>query len=416
MTRNMQVDGQRLWQSLVEMAKIGETAKGGVCRLALSDVDKNGRDLFVRWCEEAGLKVRVDKIGNIFARRPGRFGERSAIGTGSHLDSQPTGGRFDGVYGVLAGLEVVRTLNDYQVETDAPVELAMWTNEEGARFDPAMMGSGVYAGVFALESIWEHRDREGASVEEALTNIGYKGSDKIGEHRFGAFFEAHIEQGPILENENKTIGIVSGVQGIRWYDVIVTGDEAHAGPTPMDIRRDALAGAAALIPRIYDLALDRPPFGRATVGDFHSEPASRNTVPGIVTFSVDLRHPDEGQLADMDAGLKSVAASVVEERGLACSVNDVWHSPPVAFDPQCVVAVGKGAELMGYPSMEIVSGAGHDAVYVSRTAPTGMIFIPCKDGISHNEIESATPEDVEAGANVLLHAVLECASGHGKRP
>jgi N-carbamoyl-L-amino-acid hydrolase len=409
--RNMQVDGQRLWQSLVEMAKIGETAKGGVCRLALSEVDKNGRDLFVRWCEEAGLTVRVDEIGNIFARRPGRLDERSAIGTGSHLDSQPTGGKFDGVYGVLAGLEVIRTLNDHRVETDAPVELAMWTNEEGARFDPAMMGSGVYAGVFSLESTWEHRDREGASVEEALTSIGYKGSEKIGEHRFGAFFEAHIEQGPILENENKTIGIVSGVQGIRWYDVIVTGDEAHAGPTPMSMRRDALAGAVTVIPRIYDLALDRPPFGRATVGDFHSEPASRNTVPGVVRFSVDLRHPDEGQLAEMDAGLKAVAASVVGERGLACTVNDVWYSPPVTFDPQCVAAVGKGAELMGYSSMEIVSGAGHDAVYVSRTAPTGMIFIPCKDGISHNEIESATPEDVEAGANVLLHAMLECAQG-----
>jgi N-carbamoyl-L-amino-acid hydrolase len=308
----------------------------------------------------------------------------------------------------------VRTLNDYQVETDAPVELAMWTNEEGARFDPAMMGSGVYAGVFDLESTWEHRDREGASVEDALTSIGYKGSEKIGEHGFGAFFEAHIEQGPILENENKTIGIVSGVQGIRWYDVIVTGDEAHAGPTPMDIRRDALAGAAALIPRIYDLALDRSPFGRATVGDFHSEPASRNTVPGVVTFSVDLRHPDEEQLADMDAGLKAVAASVVEERGLACTINDVWHSPPVAFDPQCVAAVGKGAELMGYAAMEIVSGAGHDAVYVSRTAPTGMIFIPCKDGVSHNEIESATPEDIEAGANVLLHAILERSQDAGE--
>ena len=411
MARNMQVDGQRLWQSLVEMARIGETAKGGVCRLALSDVDKNGRDLFVRWCEEAGLTVRVDKIGNIFARRPGRFDERPAIGTGSHLDSQPTGGKFDGVYGVLAGLEVIRTLNDHRVETDAPVELAVWTNEEGARFDPAMMGSGVYAGVFALKATWEHRDREGISVEEALTRIGYKGSENIDGHRFGAFFEAHIEQGPILENEKKTIGIVSGVQGIRWYDVIVTGDEAHAGPTPMSTRRDALAGAAALIPKIYELALDRPPFGRATVGDFHSEPASRNTVPGVVSFSVDLRHPDEGQLAHMNAGLKAVAAMVVEERGLACTVDDVWYSPPVTFDPLCVAAVGKSAELMGYPAMKIVSGAGHDAVYVSRTAPTGMIFIPCKDGVSHNEIESATPEDVEAGANVLLHAILERSQG-----
>jgi N-carbamoyl-L-amino-acid hydrolase len=411
MTRNLQVNGQRLWSSLMEMARIGATEKGGVCRLALTDIDKAGRDLFVSWCEHAGLRVSVDPMGNIFARRPGSNDELLPVGTGSHLDSQPTGGRFDGVYGVLAGLEVMRTLNDHDVQTEAPVELVVWTNEEGARFAPAMMGSGVYAGVFELDSTWAEQDRDGTSVEQALEEIGYKGSAPPEPHRFGAFFETHIEQGPILELEEKTIGVVTGVQGMRWYDVMFTGDEAHAGPTPMEVRHDALAGAVALVPSIYALALDRPPNGRATVAEFRSEPLSRNTVPGRATFSVDLRHPDAKALAEMDAGLKSKAMEVAEERGLQCRITDIWHSPPVDFDPRCVDAVRKGAGIMDYGSMEVVSGAGHDAVYVSRTAPTGMVFIPCLDGISHNEVESATAEDVEAGANVLLHAMLERAEG-----
>jgi len=409
MTKNLRIDGERLWRSLMEMARIGATPKGGVCRLALSETDREGRDLFVQWCEEAGLRVSVDQMGNVFARRAGRDESRAPVGTGSHLDSQPTGGKFDGVYGVLAGLEVVRTLNDHGIETDAPLELVVWTNEEGARFAPAMMGSGVFAGVFPLEEIWTTADRDGTTVAQALESIDYMGEEPAGTRRFGAFFEAHIEQGPILEAERKPIGVVTGVQGIRWYDVVLLGEEAHAGPTPMERRRDPLVGAAELLARIYSLANARQPHARATVGELASEPASRNTVPGRVRFSVDLRHPDPEQLAAMDAELKRAAAEVADAHRLEHEVVDVWESAPVAFDEDCVDAVRRGAELMGYEAMEVVSGAGHDSVYVSRTAPTAMVFIPCKDGISHNEIESATAEDVEAGANVLLHAVLERA-------
>jgi N-carbamoyl-L-amino-acid hydrolase len=395
----------------MEMARIGATEKGGVCRLTLTELDKQGRDLFARWCRDAGCTVSVDKMGNMFARRPGRDQSLPPVGTGSHLDTQPTGGKFDGVYGVLAGLEVLRTLQDHEVETEAPIEVSVWTNEEGARFTPAMVGSGVYAGEFDLEESWAQCDGDGVSLGEALDIIGYKGEQTPGSHRFGAFFEAHIEQGPVLETAGKTIGIVTAVQGMRWYDVTLTGDEVHAGPTPMDRRHDPIVALAELLPRVYRLALDRAPNGRATVANFHTEPESRNTVPGVCRFSVDLRHPDGDELEAMDAGLKAAAAQVAEAHGLGHSVADVWNSPPIAFDAGCVDAVRKGAGIMNYSAMEVVSGAGHDAVYISRTAPTGMIFIPCEDGISHNESENATAGDCAAGANVLLHAMLDHAKG-----
>ena len=408
MARNLEVNGERLWRSLMEMARIGATPRGGVCRVALTDLDREGRDLFVAWCREAGMDVRVDPMGNIFARRPGRNPELPPVGTGSHLDSQPTGGKFDGVYGVLAGLEVMRTLDDHGIETEAPLEVVVWTNEEGARFAPAMMGSGVYAGVFELDVVHAARDREGVSVGQALGDIGYRG-EPLDDHRFGAFFEAHIEQGPVLESAGKTIGVVTDVQGMRWFDVDFMGDEAHAGPTPMNMRRDALAGAVELAPLVYALADERAPHGRATVAEFVSEPASRNTVPGHARFSVDMRHPQVLELDAMEEGMRSAAARIAAARDLVCEVSKVWDSAPVAFDPRCVDAVRRGAELMGYPAMNAVSGAGHDSVYVSRLAPTAMVFIPCKDGISHNETESATPEHVTAGTNVLLHAMLELA-------
>jgi N-carbamoyl-L-amino-acid hydrolase len=409
----LRVNEQRLWESLMEMAEIGATEKGGVCRLALSEVDSRGRALLARWCQEEGCTVTVDQVGNLYARRPGRREDLAAVGTGSHLDTQPTGGKFDGAYGVLAGLEVIRTLNDSGVDTQAPVELVMWTNEEGARFAPAMLGSGVFAGVFGVEEAWSRRDRDGTTVGEALDAIGYRGEETPGDRAYGAFFEVHIEQGPILEVEQKTIGIVTGVQGTRWYDVTLLGEEAHAGPTPMERRRDALAGVAELLPRIYGLALDRRPHGRVTVTGLRTTPDSRNTVPGSCHCAVDLRHPNLEELAAMDAGLKAAVVEVAQGRGLHHSVVDIWCSAPVAFDSDCVAAVRRGAERMGYPAIEIVSGAGHDSVYVSRVAPTAMIFIPCEGGISHNETENATPQDVAAGANVLLHAVLERAKRVG---
>ncbi len=409
MTQELRVNARRLWDSLMVMAEIGATDRGGVCRLALTDADKQGRDLWREWCQGAGCTVQIDAMGNMFARRPGRDAGRAAVGSGSHLDSQPTGGKFDGAYGALAALEVLRTLNDNDIETIAPTEFVVWTNEEGARFAPAMVGAGVFAGVFDLDYAWSRRDRDGRSIGEELKRIGYRGEAAVGGRRFGAFFEAHIEQGPILEAEGKTIGVVTGVQGMRWYDVAVIGAEAHAGPTPMELRRDAMAAASLLLPRIYQLAAERPPYGRATVGEFRLSPGSRNTVPGRVEFSVDVRHPDEATLAEMDRALRGAVAALGKETGLEATLIDVWESRPVSFDRDCVAAVRAAAERLGYGHMDMVSGAGHDSVYVSRVAPTGMVFIPCEHGVSHNESERATPGDVEAGANVLLQAMLEAA-------
>lgn len=407
---NIRINGERLWQSLMEMARIGATPAGGNCRLALSDVDRQGRDLFVRWCQEAGCQISVDKMGNIFARRPGRR-DVPPVASGSHLDTQPTGGKYDGVYGVLAALEVVRTLNDYGVETDAPVEIAMWTNEEGARFAPAMVGSGVFAGAFDLQYGHSREDMEGISIGKALADIGYLGDEPCGERPFRAFFEVHIEQGPILEAEGDTIGIVTGAQGQYWYSVNVTGFESHAGTTPMNRRRDALVAAAQLVTQVQAIALAHPPHGVSTVGVLQANPGSRNTIPGQVFFSVDLRHPEQTTLDAMDAALKAAAQEVQADSGCQVAIERIWHSPPILFDESCVAAVRQGALKAGLPHRNMVSGAGHDACYISRVAPTGMIFIPCKDGISHNEAEEASPEDLSAGCNVLLHAILDRAEG-----
>jgi len=406
---NLKIDGERLWQSLMEMAKIGATEKGGVCRLALTDLDKQARDLFVAWCEEAGCAVRVDKMGNIFARRPGRNNDLPPVMTGSHLDSQPTGGKFDGAYGVLAGLEVIRTLNDHGFETEAPVEASVWTNEEGSRFPPAMVASGVFAGVFDLDYGLSRADLDGKTMGEELERIGYAGSEACG-REVGAFFEAHIEQGPILEIEEKTIGVVTGAQGQRWYELVLTGQEAHAGPTPMEARRDALVGAARVITGVNRIGLKYLPNACATVGLIQASPNSRNVIPGTVFFAVDLRHPEDEKLAAMDADLKSCAESVAEELNLELKFEQIWYSPPVAFDAKCVEAVRKGAQAAGLPYRDIVSGAGHDAVYLSQVAPTSMVFVPCEGGISHNEIENATPGDLAAGCQVLLDAIVERAN------
>jgi len=408
--KNIQIRGDRLWDSLMEMAKIGATEKGGNCRLAASDLDKEGRDLFVRWCKEAGCTVTVDAIGNIFARRPGKNNDLPPVMTGSHLDTQPTGGRFDGVYGVLAGLEVVRTLNDAGIETEAPVEVVVWTNEEGSRFSPAMMGSGVFAGVFPLEEIQAKQDIDGLKLGDELRRIGYEGTAPMGKP-VKAYFEAHIEQGPILEAEKKPVGIVTGAQGQRWYEVTVVGQEAHAGPTPMARRRDALVGASRMVQEVNRIGLANQPYACATVGFMQVSPNSRNVIPGRVFFAVDFRHPDDAVLTKMDSELRAACAKIAAEAGLEVEVSEFWYFPPTPFDEKCVAAVREGAKLYGYDHMEIVSGAGHDAVYMAKVAPTGMIFVPCEDGISHNEVENADPKDLEAGGNVLLHAMLERAQG-----
>ncbi len=407
--QNIRINGQRLWDSLMEMAKIGATEKGGVCRLALTDVDKAARDLFVRWCEEAGCTVSVDKMGNIFARRPGKDNALPPVMTGSHIDSQPTGGKFDGIYGVLAGLEVVRTLNDLSYETNAPIEVVAWTNEEGSRFAPAMVASGVFAGEFELAYGLACKDRDGKSIGEELERIGYAGAAECGGRAVGAFFESHIEQGPILEAEAKTIGVVQGVQGIRWYEIEVIGMEAHAGPTPMERRKDALVGAARMVEEVRRIGFANLPNACATVGMMEVSPNSRNVIPGHIFFTVDLRHPEAGILEAMSKELEGACEKIAAELKLELKFEEIWYSPPVKFHDKCVGAVQEAADALGFENRGIVSGAGHDAVYVSRVAPTGMIFVPCKDGISHNETESATPEDIAAGCDVLVNAMVACA-------
>ena len=395
----------------MELAAIGATPRGGVCRIALTDLDRQGRELFLRWAGEMGCTLRRDAIGNLFVRRAGSDDALPAVATGSHLDTQPTGGRFDGNYGVLAGLEVLNTLNDHGIRTRAPLEVCVWTNEEGSRVVPVMMGSGVYAGAFSLSHALQARDVDGISVREALDASGQAGAAPAavadGAPRFGAYFEAHIEQGPVLEDAAIGIGVVSGALGQRWFDITVQGMEAHAGPTPMGLRRDALLPAAALMQRVNAIALAEQPHGRGTVGQVRVHPNSRNVIPGRVHFTVDFRHLDTAGLSRMEAAFRAAVDDAVAAcRGIEILVQPVVEFPPQPFDDALRALVREGARRLGLPTMDLPSGAGHDAVYVARTAPAAMIFVPCKDGISHNEIEDARPEHLEAGANVLLHAML----------
>ena len=402
----LRINGPRLWDTLMELAKIGATPKGGVCRLTLTDLDKQGRDLVLAWAKQADLSITIDKIGNGFMRRAGRNNSLPPIVTGSHIDTQPTGGKFDGNYGVLAGLEVMRTLNDHAIETEAPLEVAFWTNEEGSRFVPVMMGSGVFAKAFTLEHAYAALDTEGKSVKDELTRIGYIGTQEPGDHPIGAYFETHIEQGPVLEDHNKIIGVVQGVLGIRWFDCTVTGMEAHAGPTPMALRKDAMQVATHLMQEVVAAALRHAPHGRGTVGMVQVYPNSRNVIPGRVKFSIDLRNATDALVDQMADEVKACAAQLSQKTGLGIQIELVSSYPAQVFHPDCVDAVARAAAKLGYSHMPAVSGAGHDAVYMAQLAPSGMIFIPCKDGISHNEIESAEPEHIAAGANVLLHAML----------
>ncbi len=405
-TANLRINGQRLWDSLMELAQIGATPKGGVKRLALTDLDKQGRDLVVSWAKQAGLTVTIDQIGNVFMRRAGKNPALPPIMSGSHIDTQPTGGKFDGNYGVLAALEVVRTLNDHNIETEAPIEVAFWTNEEGSRFVPVMMGSGVFCGAFSLETAYAAKDTEGKTVGEELARIGYKGTEVPGQHPIGAYFETHIEQGPVLEDADKVIGVVPGVLGLSWYDCVVTGMEAHAGPTPMGLRKDALQVATRIMQEVVNIGNRYPPYGRGTVGMVHVFPNSRNVIPGEVKFSMDLRNVSAELLDTMHNEILAYVDKTSKDSGLNISVERVSYYPPCPFHPDCVNAVREATATLGYSTMDVVSGAGHDAIYTARLAPSGMIFVPCKDGISHNEIEDAKSEHLEAGCNVLLHAML----------
>ncbi len=400
------VNSARLWQSLMELAQLGATVKGGVCRLALTDLDRQARDLFVRWCEEAGCTVTVDGVGNIFARRPGRNAALPPVMTGSHIDTQPTGGKFDGCFGVLAGVEVLRTLNDLGVQTEAPLEVVVWTNEEGSRFAPCMMGSGVFAEKFTLAETLAKRDAEGITVGEALNAIGYAGSRAVSGHAVGAYFEAHIEQGPILEDQKKTIGVVLGALGQKWFDLTLKGVEAHAGPTPMHLRKDALVGAAAVVAAVNRVALEHQPHACGTVGCLQAYPGSRNVIPGEVRMTLDFRHLEPARLDSMIAEVREVIEATCAKHGLSFELTPTADFPPLYFEQGCVDAVRGAAADLGLSHMDIVSGAGHDAIFLAELGPAGMIFVPCEGGISHNEIENAAPADLAAGCAVLLRAML----------
>ena len=401
------IDRERLWSSLMELATIGATPKGGVRRVTLTPADREGRERFALWCREAGLALRVDAIGNMFARRAGKDAAAAPVVMGSHLDTQPNGGRFDGAYGVMAGLEVVRALNDAGTMTRAPLEVACWTNEEGSRFVPTMMGSGVFAGVYSLEDVLKNKDTDGVSVRDALEAIGYRGEARP--HTVGAYFEAHIEQGPVLEDTRTTIGVVQGALGQRWFDVLITGQDAHAGPTPMHLRRDAMLAAAQLTLEVNRIATSFPDSARGTVGHLQVTPNSRNVIPGEVRMTVDLRNARDTTLSSMKQDLEKAATVIARERRVGIEMTEVVYFPPSEFAPELVGRVRAAARRLGLSHRDIVSGAAHDAVYLARVAPTAMVFVPCEGGISHNEIENARPEDLAAGCSVMLEAVLGTA-------
>ncbi|MDP4002369.1 Zn-dependent hydrolase [Methylobacterium sp. NEAU K] len=416
-THNLRADGSRLWATILETAAFGGTPAGGINRLTLSADDGRVRDWFRDACEAAGLTVSVDALGTQYAVRPGRDMSRPPVAFGSHLDTQPTGGKFDGVLGVLAGLEVMRSLNDAGIETEAPLMVVNWTNEEGSRFAPAMMASAAYAGEFTTDEILGKRDAAGTTVAEALEAIGYRGGEAVGTREIGAFVELHIEQGPILEAEGKTIGVVEGGQGIMWFDGLITGFESHAGTTPMPRRRDALLALSELALAGERIALSHAPSAVATIGESTILAPSRNVVPGRVAFTLDVRDPRSTALDAMEASLREAAAEIAERRRLEIALTRIWRKEPVPFDPAIVAAVDEAAESLGHSRRRIISGAGHDACNLAAKVPTAMIFVPCKDGVSHNESESATQGDCAAGADVLLQTVLRLANApRGDRP
>lgn len=398
---SVHINEHRFLSRMQKLAEIGATAKGGVCRLAASKEDAEARSLLGQWCEELGWKTFIDPIGNQFARKSGKQPQAKRILLGSHLDSQPTGGRFDGVLGVLAALEAMQTIQELQIVHHASIDLVNWTNEEGARFAPAMMGSGVYTGSLQLSDAYNTMDSAGVKLEDCLRDIGWLGNDQI-DSNYAASFELHIEQGPILEAKNTPIGIVQGVQGIRWYEATVHGMETHAGPTPMQLRDDPVQKASKLISSLYNWVLEKGEDARLTIGQCRTQPASINTVPSSVHFSIDIRHPQEHQLNIMHKELHEYFESK------HCELKDLWHSPVIHFNSDCLNDIHNATQSLNIPTIKLFSGAGHDSVYLSQIIPTAMIFVPSKDGLSHNEAEFTADEYLIKGANVLLHATLEC--------
>jgi len=406
---NMRISGDRFWDTLMEMAKIGPGVRGGNNRQTLTDEDAEGRKLFARWCGEAGMTIGVDQMGTMFARREGTEPDLDPVMVGSHLDTQPTGGKYDGVLGVLAGLEIVRTLNDLDIKTRRPIVVVNWTNEEGTRFAPPMLASGVFAGTHTLDWAYAREDADGKTVGDELERIGYKGDEPVGARKMHAFFELHIEQGPILEAEGYDIGVVTHGQGLNWLQVTLTGKESHTGSTPMPMRVNAGLGMARITEAVDEIAWQHAPLAVGAVGHCDVYPNSRNIIPGKVVFTIDFRHPEKDVIAAMEAELRERAELVADAIGLGMEIEQVGGFDPVKFDEGCVKAVRDAAERLGYSHRDLVSGAGHDACWINRVAPTSMIMCPCVDGLSHNEDEEISPEWATAGANVLYHAVVETA-------
>ncbi len=408
-TSNMRINSERLWDSLMEMAKIGPGIAGGNNRQTLTDEDAEGRRLFTRWCEEAGLSMGIDKMGTMFARREGTDPDALPVYVGSHLDTQPTGGKYDGVLGVLGGLEIIRQLNDMNVKTRHPIVVVNFTNEEGSRFAPAMVASGVFAGMHTLDWAYDRTDAEGKRLGDELKRIGYVGDEEVGARKMHAFFELHIEQGPILEIENKDVGVVTHGQGLKWLEVTLIGKESHTGSTPMPMRVNAGLGMARMTELVNEIALSHAPYAVGAIGQCDVYPNSRNIIPGKTVFTVDFRHPEKDVITDMETRFRAGASAIADGIGLQMSIEEVGGFDPVAFDEDCVTAVRNAAERLGYSHQNLVSGAGHDACWINRVAPTAMVMCPCVGGLSHNEAEEISPEWAAAGTNVLFHAVVETA-------
>ncbi len=406
---NLRINGPRLWDALMQMAAVGPGVAGGNNRQTLTDADSAGRHLFARWCADAGLSMAVDTMGSMFARREGTDPEALPVHIGSHLDTQPTGGKYDGVLGVLGGLEVIRSLNDLGIRTRHPIVVTNWTNEEGARFAPAMLASGVFAGVHSQDYAYGRLDADGLAFGDELARIGWVGDELVGRRKMHAMFELHIEQGPILEAAGCAIGVVTHGQGLWWLEVTLTGRDAHTGSTPMNMRVNAGLGMARVVERVHQIAMSHQPGAVGAVGQVKVFPNSRNVIPGRVVFTVDIRSPEQGKLDLMRGEVERAVAAVAAELGLGSSIEVVGHFDPVTFDPGLVGVVRGAAERLGYSHMDIVSGAGHDACWINRVAPTVMVMCPCVGGLSHNEAEEISEEWATAGADVLLHAVLEVA-------
>jgi N-carbamoyl-L-amino-acid hydrolase len=404
--KNLSIDGDRLWASLMEMGKIGETPAGGSRRLALSREDGEARDLFVHWAKEAGCTITVDRVGNIFARRAGADETLPAVCIGSHLDTVPTGGKFDGVFGVMAGLEVLRTLNDADVQTRIPVEVIVWTNEEGARYSPVTLGSLAFIGEHTADYALDRVDVDGISVREALVDIGYDGKAEVGNRPIGAYFETHNEQGPILEDSGDVIGVVTGSYSSRYFIITVKGMAAHVGPTPMARRKDAMVGAARAVLEVNRVGNAYGPDGRSNAPHIEVYPNVRGVIPDEVKLSCDLRHREQATIDEMEVDLRSALAGLEQELGMGFVLESYFAWGPMSFDPELSELLRTTAGDLGYDHRDLQIIAGHDAVPMTEITKSGLILIPSRDGLSHNETEYSAPEHVAAGANVLLHAAL----------